>query len=255
MKAPYERFFELVCAAAGLLLLLPVLTVIAAVVLWDDGHPIFFRQTRVGRDGKPFQIWKFRTMHTGAPGSPVTAAGDSRVTRSGASLRKYKLDELPQLWNVLRGNMSLVGPRPEVPEYVQLAAPRWQAVLRVRPGITDLASLLLRDEEKLLGAVLNPNAFYRDTILPQKLLLNLTYLRSRSFGRDLKLIFLSIRYSLFPAGFDAARIHRLLSPADAGSLSGWLEYAYRARPAGLPESWLVPAEPGQGAAAQGAGDE
>jgi lipopolysaccharide/colanic/teichoic acid biosynthesis glycosyltransferase len=210
MKQIFERLFDAVCAAAGLLLLLPVFGVIALVILWDDGRPVFFRQKRVGRQGKEFRIWKFRTMRAGAVGSSVTAAGDRRVTHAGAALRKYKLDELPQLYNVLKGEMSLVGPRPEVPDYVQLAFPRWQAVLQVRPGITDLASLLYRDEEKLLAAAVNPNAFYRDSILPQKLLLNLAYIRSRSFSRDLKLIFLSIRYSLFPGGFDKRRIQKLL---------------------------------------------
>jgi lipopolysaccharide/colanic/teichoic acid biosynthesis glycosyltransferase len=210
MKQTFERLFDVLCAAAGLLLLLPLFAVLALLILWDDGRPVFFSQTRVGRQGKEFRIWKFRTMRAGSPGSSVTAAGDRRVTRAGAPLRRYKLDELPQLYNVLKGEMSLVGPRPEVPDYVQLAAPRWQAVLEVRPGITDLASLLYREEEKLLAAAVNPSAFYRDSILPQKLLLNLAYIRSRSFFRDLKLIILTIRYSMFPGGFDQKRIERLL---------------------------------------------
>jgi lipopolysaccharide/colanic/teichoic acid biosynthesis glycosyltransferase len=149
-------------------------------------------------------------MRTGAPGTVITAAGDPRVTRAGAVLRRCKLDELPQLFNVLKGDMSLVGPRPEVPEYVQLEAPIWQAVLQVRPGVTDLATLLYRDEEKLLGASEDPNAFYREIVLPAKLLLNLGYLRSRSFPRDLKLILLTIRYSLFPKRFDLDLIKRSL---------------------------------------------
>jgi lipopolysaccharide/colanic/teichoic acid biosynthesis glycosyltransferase len=125
-------------------------------------------------------------------------------------LRKFKLDELPQLFNVLKGDMSLVGPRPEVPEYVQLEAPVWQAVLQVRPGVTDLATLLYRHEEVLLGASGDPTAFYRETVLPAKLRLNIGYLRSRSFWRDLKLILLTIRYSLFPERFNPDLIKRTL---------------------------------------------
>ena len=206
----FYRLFDVTCAAAGLLLLAPVLAALAVVVLCDDGPPVFFGQTRVGRKGKPFRIWKFRTMRTGSRGMVITAAGDPRVTRAGTVLRRCKLDELPQLFNVLKGDMSLVGPRPEVPEYVQLEAPIWQAVLQVRPGVTDLATLLYRDEEKLLGASDDPNTFYREIVLPAKLLLNLGYLRSRSFPRDLKLILLTIRYSLFPERFDQDLIKRSL---------------------------------------------
>jgi lipopolysaccharide/colanic/teichoic acid biosynthesis glycosyltransferase len=206
----FYRLFDVTCAAAGLLLLAPVLAALAIVILCDDGRPVFFGQTRVGRKGKPFRIWKFRTMRTGSQGMVITAAGDPRVTRAGAVLRRCKLDELPQLFNVFKGDMSLVGPRPEVPEYVQLEAPIWQAVLQVRPGVTDLATLLYRDEEKLLGASDDPNAFYREIVLPAKLLLNLGYLHSRSFPRDLKLILLTIRYSLFPERFDQDLIKRSL---------------------------------------------
>ena len=198
------------CAAVGLLLLAPVLAALAMVVLCDDGLPVFFGQTRVGRKGNLFRIWKFRTMRAGSSGTVITAAGDPRVTRAGAVLRRCKLDELPQLFNVLKGDMSLVGPRPEVPEYVQLEAPVWQAVLQVRPGVTDLATLLYRDEEKLLGASGDPNAFYREIVLPAKLRLNLAYLRSRSFPRDLRLILLTIRYSLFPRRFDQDLVKRIL---------------------------------------------
>jgi lipopolysaccharide/colanic/teichoic acid biosynthesis glycosyltransferase len=123
-------------------------------------------------------------------------------------LRRCKLDELPQLFNVLKGDMSLVGPRPEVPEYVQMEAPIWQAILQVRPGVTDVATLLYRDEEKLLATAGDPNAFYRETVLPAKLVINLGYLRSRSIWRDLRLIFLTICYSLFPERFNANLIKR-----------------------------------------------
>ena len=204
------RLFDVTCAAAGLLLLMPVMAALAVAILCDDGRPVFFGQTRVGRRGKPFRIWKFRSMRAGGEGSVITAAGDRRVTRTGAVLRRLKLDELPQLFNVLKGDMSLVGPRPEVPEYVRLEEPIWQAVLQVRPGVTDLATLLYRHEERLLGAARDPNTFYRDTVLPAKLVLNLGYLRSRSFRRDLSLIFLTIRYSLFPETFDPDLIRKAL---------------------------------------------
>jgi lipopolysaccharide/colanic/teichoic acid biosynthesis glycosyltransferase len=203
-----RRLFEVICSAAGLVLLTPLLAAVAVIILLDDGWPIFFSQPRVGKRGKMFQIHKFRTMRAGSQGSVVTAAGDARVTQAGATLRKHKLDELPQLFNVLMGDMSLIGPRPEVPEHVQFEAPLWQAVLQVRPGITDLATLLYRDEEKLLGESGDPNTFYRESVLPAKLLLNLAYLLSRSFWRDLQLIFLTIRYSLFAEGFDPDLIKR-----------------------------------------------
>jgi lipopolysaccharide/colanic/teichoic acid biosynthesis glycosyltransferase len=147
-------------------------------------------------------------MRSGSAGSGITTAGDGRVTRVGKKLRKFKLDELPQLFNVFKGDMSLVGPRPEVPEYVQVEAPIWQSVLRFRPGVTDLATLLYRDEERILGASGDPNAFYRASILPAKLILNLAYHLSRSFRQDLKLILLTIRYSLFPESFDSDLIKR-----------------------------------------------
>jgi lipopolysaccharide/colanic/teichoic acid biosynthesis glycosyltransferase len=210
LQQAFYRLFDVIWAGAGLLFLMPVLAVLALVILWDDGQPVLFRQIRVGRKGKPFRIWKFRTMRAGSQGSVITAAGDGRVTRAGAALRRYKLDELPQLFNVLKGDMSLVGPRPEVPEYVQLEAPIWQAVLQVRPGVTDLATLLYRNEEKLLATSGDPNTFYRKSVLPAKLDLNRGYILSRTFKRDLQLIYLTIRYSLFPGQFDSNFIRRTL---------------------------------------------
>jgi len=204
----FERLFNATCAAAGLVFLVPVFAGIALVLILDDGPPVFFSQIRVGKNGKPFRIWKFRTMRVGSQGSVITAAGDGRVTKAGAALRRWKLDELPQLFNVLKGDMSLVGPRPEAAEQVHLEAPVWQAVLQVRPGITDLASLLYRNEEELLGAVDDPNTFYRESVLPAKLLLNLAYLRSRSFWLDMRLILLTIWYSLLPERFDPDLVKR-----------------------------------------------
>jgi len=208
MRQAFYRSFDVTCAAAGLLILMPVLIALAVLILWKDGPPIFFGQTRVGRKGKLFRIWKFRTMRTGGKGSLVTAAGDARVTQIGSVLRRFKLDELPQLFNVLKGDMSLVGPRPEVPECVRFEAPIWQAVLQVRPGVTDLATLLYRDEEALLGKSSDPEAMYRETVLPAKLALNLVYLQSKCFWRDLRLLYLTVRYSLFPARLDADLIRR-----------------------------------------------
>jgi len=198
----WYRLFDMVSSAAGLLILTPVLIAIAVLILWNDGPPVLFAQRRVGKQGKPFRIWKFRTMLHDVPGSLITAAGDSRVTRFGAMLRRHKLDELPQLYNVLRGDMSLVGPRPELPEFVQLETTIWQAVLQVRPGVTDMATLLFRDEESLLRGSSDPATLYRESVLPAKLVLNLAYLRSRSFWRDLKLIYLTVHYSLFPRRFN-----------------------------------------------------
>jgi len=203
-----KRLFDATCAATGMLFLMPVFAGLALLIVWDDGLPVLFSQTRVGRSGRPFRIWKFRTMRRDSHGGVITVAGDARVTRAGAVLRRSKLDELPQLFNVLKGDMSLVGPRPEVAEHVQLDAPIWQAVLQVRPGITDLASLLYRNEEELLAAAGDPNALYRESVLPAKLLLNLRYLRSRSFWLDLKLILLTIRYSLLPRRFDPDLVRR-----------------------------------------------
>ena len=198
----FERIFDVMCSAVGLFLLMPAFAGIALAIILDDGSPVLFSQTRVGRNGKLFRIWKFRTMRFCSHGSAVTATGDPRITTVGKKLRMYKLDELPQLFNVLKGDMSLVGPRPEVPEYVQLQTPIWQAVLQVRPGITDLATLLYRDEERILASSTDPNAFYCERVLPAKLVLNRSYVRSRSFLRDLRLILETIRYSLFPQRFD-----------------------------------------------------
>lgn len=210
IRVAFNRTLDVTCAAAGLLLLLPILIAFAFVILWDDGFPCIFRQTRVGMHGKPFLIWKFRTMRVASPGSPITQAGDWRITRVGAWLRRLKLDELPQLVNVLKGDMSLIGPRPEVPEFVQADDLLWKAVLTVRPGITDVASLLYRNEEAILGAFEDPCACYRETILPAKLRLNVAYLNSRNTWRDLKLIWWTVRYSLFPESLDRNRVAEIL---------------------------------------------
>lgn len=206
----FARVIDIVFAVAGLILLSPLLVAAALLILLCDGRPIVFRQTRVGIRGRSFEIIKFRTMRRKAEGAPITASGDQRVTTAGAWLRQFKIDELPQLVNVLFGDMSLIGPRPEVPEFVDHDDKLWREVLGVRPGITDLASLTFRDEEAILGAAANPAVHYRSVILPEKLRLNLQYQRSRSLSRDLKLLWMTGRYSFFPRGFSRERILRAL---------------------------------------------
>jgi lipopolysaccharide/colanic/teichoic acid biosynthesis glycosyltransferase len=195
-----------IVAAAGILFISPILVAAALAVALETGAPVFFRQKRIGRNGAPFQLLKFRTMRTGQAGAKITAANDNRITRVGALLRRHKIDELPQLWNVLRGDMNLVGPRPEVPEYVDLKDPIWNEILQIRPGISDLATLVYRDEEKILGSVANPERYYRDVVLPGKLSLSLHYVRTRSVWTDLRLLAFTVRYSFVPYGFDPQSI-------------------------------------------------
>lgn len=197
-------------AAAGLLAAAPVIAAVAVAIRREDGGPIFFRQRRIGRGGVPFELWKLRSMRTAqsAAAPQITAGGDRRCTRTGLFIRRYKLDELPQLWNVLRGDMSLIGPRPEVERYVDLANPVWREVLAVRPGISDLATLVYRDEEQILAAAADPDQYYRQTVLPDKLGLNRIYLSQRTLWTDLRLILLTIQCSFRPAGFDADRIRK-----------------------------------------------
>jgi len=195
-------------SVAGLILLSPLLLLAAIAVVLEDGPPVLFQQKRIGRGGKAFHLVKFRSMCTRVSSRSITSSGDPRVTRVGRILRKYKLDELPQLWNVVRWEMSLVGPRPEIPRFVSLNDPVWRAVLQLKPGVTDLASLVYRNEEELLGRSNHPEAYYQEVILPAKLALNVHYAQTRSFWSDIKLICLTIRYSLFPSGFEPARVLR-----------------------------------------------
>lgn len=195
-------------AGLGLIALAPVLAMLALAILLETGRPILFRQKRIGRGGAPFPLCKFRSMRTEMPGTKITAGSDARVTPVGRFLRAYKLDELPQLWNVFRGEMNLVGPRPEIPAYVDMNDARWRSVLEVRPGITDLATLLYRNEEELLASVPDPEEFYRASVLPAKLRLNLQYLENSNFFTDLKIIAITIFYSLFPSRFDTGVIRR-----------------------------------------------
>lgn len=189
-----KRLLDLVAAALGLLLLSPALLVLALVVK-RDGGPAFFRQLRVGRHSRPFRMWKFRTMVPDAEsrGPKVTLANDSRITRVGAWLRRYRLDELPQLFNVIMGDMSLVGPRPEVPQYVALYNECERRVLELIPGITDPAAIEFRDEGQLLAGVSDPERFYAERIMPEKIRINLSYAAGATWRSDIGIVLRTIR--------------------------------------------------------------
>jgi len=186
-----KRTFDLLLAGFGLVLLSPLLLVIALAIRLDSGGPVLYRQERVGRHGVPFRIHKFRTMrHDPLHGGPqITVGDDARITRVGAFLRRSKLDELPQLIDVLRGRMSIVGPRPEVPRYVALyPAELREQVLSVRPGITDLASIEFRDEAALLERASDPEREYVQVVVPRKLALAALYVRTRTLRGDAILV-------------------------------------------------------------------
>ena len=185
-----KRLFDICCAGAGLLVLLPLGLLIGLLIKLSDGGPIFFRQIRIGQFGKPFRIQKFRSMVVDADqiGVTITKDRDPRITTIGRILRKTKLDELPQLWNVLTGEMSFVGPRPEVPKYVEHYTPEQRGILQLKPGITDLATLLFRNEEVLLSGAKNVEEFYLQYCLPKKIELNQYYAQRANLPRDIWLI-------------------------------------------------------------------
>lgn len=188
-----KRLFDVTASAFGIVLLAPVLIVIAFLVTRDSAGPVLFRQRRVGRDGVPFDILKFRTMRVEAADAGIAFDADRRVTRIGAVLRRTKLDELPQLFNVVGGSMSLVGPRPEIAAYVAHYSARDRAVLlSVRPGITDLASLRFRNEGTYLAREADPERAYLDKFLPRKLRLARYYVRRRSLCFDIVLIWKTV---------------------------------------------------------------
>jgi lipopolysaccharide/colanic/teichoic acid biosynthesis glycosyltransferase len=185
-----KRAFDIIVAAIGLVILFPLLLLLAALVKLDSTGPVFFKQERIGKGFRPFLIYKFRSMVNDAPqiGSLITSGNDSRITRVGRLLRKSKLDELPQLFNILKGDMSFVGPRPEVRYYVELFRREYTEILNVRPGITDLASLKYQDEAAFLGKVNNPEEEYIAHVLPDKIKLAKDYLQRSSFLSDLGVI-------------------------------------------------------------------
>ena len=186
-----KRLFDIVASGFGLIVLSPLFLVLAIWIKCDSKGPVFYRQVRVGRGNKDFRIFKFRSMRVGADkGSLVTIGGhDPRVTRSGYFIRKFKFDELPQLINVFLGDMSLVGPRPEVRHYVDYWTPEQMHVLDVRPGITDPASIKFRNENELMGKADDPEKYYIGVIMQEKIKLYLEYVNNNSFFYDLGLIF------------------------------------------------------------------
>ena len=186
-----KRLFDILASGCGLLVLSPIFIIVAIWIKLDSPGPVFYRQTRVGRHNKDFRIFKFRSMRVGSDkGSLVTIGGrDPRVTRSGYFIRKFKIDELPQLINVFTGDMSLVGPRPEVRHYVNYWTPEQMWVLDVRPGITDPASIRFRNENELLEKADDPERYYIDVIMQEKIKLYLEYVEKSSFWYDIKLIF------------------------------------------------------------------
>ena len=186
-----KRLFDIVASGLGLLCLSPLLLVVAIWIKLDSPGPVFFRQVRVGRYNKDFRIFKFRSMRVGSDkGSQITVGGhDSRITRSGYFIRKTKIDELPQLINVFIGDMSLVGPRPEVRHYVDMWTPEQLHVLDVRPGITDPASIRYRNENELLEKAEDPEKYYVEVIMQDKIKLYLEYVEKHSFLYDIKFIF------------------------------------------------------------------
>lgn len=189
-----KRLFDVVCSFFGLLVLSPLFVFLSLWVGLGSKGGVFYKQKRVGRFNKDFTLYKFRSMRVGADKKGLLTIGgkDSRVTKAGFFIRKYKLDELPQLLNVLKGDMSFVGPRPEVRKYVDMYTERQLKVLDVRPGITDLASIKYRNENDLLATADNPEQYYIDVVMQDKLALNLQYIETRTFLGDIKLIFRTI---------------------------------------------------------------
>ncbi len=195
-----KRTFDLAGAAAGVLVLAPLFLVIALLVRAEDGGPAFFGQRRVGHRGRPFRMWKFRTMVRDAEsrGLPLTVERDPRVTRVGAWLRRLKLDELPQLFNVLVGDMTFVGPRPELARYVALYGAAERQVLELVPGITDEASIRYADEDALLAKAADPERFYVDQIIQEKIRINLAYAARATFWTDVGVILATLRHLFWP---------------------------------------------------------
>lgn len=192
------RTVECVLAVGGLIVLMPVLLICCLLVRISSPGPVFFRQNRVGRHGETFKLIKFRTMLISASGLPITAATDFRITPVGRFLRKWKLDELPEFYNVLRGDMSFVGPRPEVPELVDFSNPAWGKILEARPGITDPITLRLRNEEAILATVEDKEGYYREIVQPFKIKGYLEYLETKSLKTDIKIVAHTAKVILIP---------------------------------------------------------
>jgi len=183
-----KRGFDIVVSGVALVVLLPVMLVVGLLVRLDSSGPSLFPQVRMGRSFRPFRLLKFRSMTHGKAGSEITFGQDARITRLGAILRRTKLDELPQLWNVFCGDMSFVGPRPEVPAFVDRFQSDYEEILSVRPGITDPASIRYRSEAEILGRVPDPLSYYTEVILPDKIAISKKYVRTASLPKDILLI-------------------------------------------------------------------
>ena len=189
-----KRIFDIILSLFGLIILLPFMLIIAILIKLDSKGPVFFKQIRVTKNEREFKIFKYRTMRVGSDKySQITVGKDNRITKVGAFLRKYKLDEIPQLINVLLGDMSLVGPRPEVPKYVALYTKEQKEILKVRAGITDYASIEFSDENDLLASEEDPEKVYIEKIMPKKIELNKKYLSEISILTDIKIILLTIK--------------------------------------------------------------
>ena len=189
------RFFDIVFSMIGLILLSPLFMIFYLMIRLESKGGGFYTQERMGKDGLPFRLYKFRSMRTGSDKKGLITIGekDNRITRTGYFLRKYKLDELPQLWNVFIGDMSLVGPRPEVKKYTDLYTEEQKQVLHVRPGITDWASIKYVDENKILGESKTPDEAYVNLIMPNKIKLNMVYIQNQTLGEYFKIIFTTFK--------------------------------------------------------------
>lgn len=189
------RFFDILFSIIGLVLLSPLFTVLYLLIRIESQGGGFYSQERIGKNGKPFKLFKFRSMRIGSDKKGLITIGekDNRITKTGFILRKYKLDELPQLWNVFIGDMSLVGPRPEVKKYTDLYTEEQKQVLQVRPGITDWASIKYVDENKILGESKDPDAAYVNLIMPNKIKLNMVYIQHQTLGEYFKIIFTTFK--------------------------------------------------------------
>jgi lipopolysaccharide/colanic/teichoic acid biosynthesis glycosyltransferase len=209
------RCADLVVALVLLVSIAPLLGLIAIAVAATSSGGILFRHRRMGRGGRPFDMLKFRTMRKDRDGLEVTARGDLRITPLGRFLRKSKLDELPELWNVVRGEMALVGPRPEALRYVVASHELWRPILSVRPGVTDAASIRLRNEEELLAAAGgNPERFYREYLLPYKLRICAEYLAGRTWQSDIRILWQTLVAVIAPSRIASPSLHEIIAKAE-----------------------------------------
>lgn len=194
------RLTDIVLSLLVLTVALPVLLLVSVLIIFEDGLPVLYRQERIGKGAVPFNMYKFRSMRNRKEQGMAITVGkkDNRITRVGAFLRHYKIDELPQLFNVLKGDMSIVGPRPEVRRYTDLYTERQRQILEVRPGITDFASIAFRNENEILSGQPDPEKYYVEVIMPRKIELNQAFISNPSFGNYLRIIFLTIKKIIRP---------------------------------------------------------